>query len=216
MNTLDISRTDDFPVTGDGASPAWSQAAWQPLTRVGDGPATYPSRFKTLYSDTGIYFLCEGGDRRLTSTLAGDNLDLYNEDVFEVFLWTDEEQPLYFEYEISPLDHQLPILVPNHGGRFHGWLPWRGTGARAIRHATAARGGPKEPLAAVEGWSAEFFIPFALFQGLGNERALPGTRWRANVYRIDYDSGSASHWAWNPEISGTFHDFRHFGAFRFV
>ena len=38
-------------------------------------------------------------------------MDLWNEDVFEVFLWTDERYPVYFEYEISPLNHELPILA---------------------------------------------------------------------------------------------------------
>ena len=39
-------------------------------------------------------------------------MDLWNEDVFEVFLWTDERYPVYLEYEISPLNHELPILDP--------------------------------------------------------------------------------------------------------
>ncbi|MGI6496263.1 MAG: carbohydrate-binding family 9-like protein [Kiritimatiellia bacterium] len=216
MKKLDVSFADDFEVTGDGSASAWSSVEWQPLSRVGQGPAAYPTRFKALYSPSGIYFLCDGEDRRLTATLDGDNLDLFTEDVFEVFLWTDEAQTIYFEYEISPLDHELPIVVPNHKGRFHGWLPWHGEGPRATRHATSVRGGPKASGAAISGWSAEFFIPFALFQGLGNERALPGTTWRANVYRIDYDSGEPSHWAWNTATSANFHDFRNFGTFHFL
>jgi len=39
-------------------------------------------------------------------------------DVFEFFLWPDERYPVYFEYEISPLGHELPILIPNFGGQF--------------------------------------------------------------------------------------------------
>ena len=216
MNEINVSRVADFEVTGDGANPAWSNAEWHALTRVWNGRSTYTSRFKTLYSDTGIYFLIDCPDRRLTCTIQEDNRNLYTEDVVEVFLWTDEAHPIYFEYELSPLNHELPIIVPNNNGRFHGWLPWKGVGPRATRHATAVRGGPKEGGASVEGWRGEFFIPFELLQGLGNECAAPGMTWRANVYRIDYDDGEASHWAWNPEINASFHDFRHFGAFHFV
>ena len=42
----------------------------------------------------------------------GDFLDLYNEDVVEVFLWPDESFPVYFEYEVSPLNYELPIIIP--------------------------------------------------------------------------------------------------------
>ena len=216
MNELNVTHTADFELTGDGSAPAWAGARWNELTRVGQGKSTYTARFKALYSDTGIYFFVDCPDRRLTCTIEADNQNIFTEDVVEVFLWTDEAQPIYFEYELSPLNYELPIVVPNHKGRFHGWLPWHGDGARATRHATAVRGGPKAKGAQVDGWSAEFFIPYALFQGLGNERAVAGGSWRANVYRIDYDAGEASHWAWNPETSANFHDYRNFGAFHFV
>ena len=54
--------------------------------------------------------------------MTADNLDIYNEDVVEVFLWTDESTPLYFEYELSPLNYELPIIVPNNEGDF---FPYR-------------------------------------------------------------------------------------------
>ena len=47
---------------------------------------------------TGLYFLMEGTDRTLTATMNEDFMDLWKEDVFEVFLWTDERFPVYFEY----------------------------------------------------------------------------------------------------------------------
>ena len=70
-----------------------------------------------------MYFLVECEDRKLTSTLTEDNTDLYNEDVVEVFLWTDEEYPLYFEYEISPMNYELVLIIPNFDGDFPGLDP---------------------------------------------------------------------------------------------
>ena len=84
----------------------------------------YDTRFKMLYSSTGLYFLMDATDRKLTATMTEDFMDLWNEDVFEVFLWTDERYPVYLEYEISPFNHELPILIPNFGGQFLGWRPW--------------------------------------------------------------------------------------------
>lgn len=215
MTELTVLKTSDFAVTGDGRAAAWATAPWVPLARVGTGKATYATRAKVLYSDTGLYFLTDSEDRRLTCTLTEDFANIFTEDVIEVFLWPDEAQPLYLEYEISPLNVELPILVPNHGGTFFGWRPWHYEGPRLTRRATAAQGGPKASMATVTGWSAEFFLPFALFTGLGNTPPRSGNRWRANIYRIDYDETPASQWAWCPDTGGQFHDFGHFGTFRF-
>ena len=110
----------------------------------------------------------EGTDRKLTATMTDDFMDLWNEDVFEVFLWTDERYPVYFEYEISPFNHELPILIPNFGGQFLGWRPWHYERDRVTRKATSIIGGPKESGATIEGWRAEFFFPYALLRPLQN------------------------------------------------
>lgn len=210
-----VPRVVDFSVTGDGANPAWVRAAWLPLTRVG-GLSTYATRAKILASDNGVYFFVDCEDRKLTCENRRDNDNLFLDDVVEVFIWPDERQELYFEYEISPLNAELPILVPNHRGSFHGWLPWHYEGARRTRRESSVRGGPKEAGAAVTGWSVEFFIPFNLFKGLGNVPAGPGTKWRANIFRLDHDARpQTSHWAWCTDTGTNFHDFRNFGVFEF-
>ena len=96
------------------------------------------------------------------------------------FFWPDERQDLYLEYELSPLGAELPLIIPNHAGSFMGWSPWHYTGNRKTRRATSVRGGPATPGATITGWSAEFFIPFALLQGLGNVPPKSGAKWRAN------------------------------------
>lgn len=213
---MKIKRVKDFEVTGTGLAPAWERAAWHPLTRVGAGVCRYATRTKVLWSGYGMYFLVDCEDQRLTCTMTQDFDEIYHEDVVEVFLWPDERQDLYFEYEISPLGVELPILIPNHQGRFMGWRPWRYEGDRLVRRATSVRGGPKAARAAIKGWTAEFFIPFTLFTGLGNVPPRPGMTWRGNIYRIDYDTGAAIHWAWCPDTDANFHDFRRFGTLEFA
>jgi len=212
---LAVRKVRDFKITGDGKSAAWKKARWQALQRVGDGKLQYATRAKVLYSGTGIYFLFNCVDTKLTCSAGKDFSDLYKEDVVEVFLWPDESQDLYLEYELSPLAAQLPVLVPNHKGRFFGWLPWHFSNDRLTLAKTAVTGGPKRKMARVSGWTAEFFIPFKLLTGLGNVPPSPGTRWRANLYRMDYDQLPRSLWAWAAETGGAFHDFHNFGTFKF-
>jgi hypothetical protein len=211
---LNVKQTADFDVNGAGDAAAWRQAEWVAMPRREPHSHEYDTRFKALYSGTGLYFLFEGTDRRLTATMTEDFMDLWNEDVFEVFLWPDERQRVYFEYEISPLDRELPILVPNVGGQFYGWRPWHYEGERRTRKATAALGGRREPNAAVEGWRAEVFVPYALLRPLQNVPPRRGTRWRANFYRMDYDGGKRTRWEWAP-VGKSFHEIEKFGELIF-
>jgi len=212
---LAVPSVSDFELTGDGAAPAWERTAWQALSALRDGRSAYATRAKVLYSTKGLYFLVDCEDRQLACSNLPDGADLWKEDVVEAFLWPDPSQRLYFEYEISPLGAQLLLLVPQHDGAFHGWQVWHHEGERLMRAKTAVRGGPKAAQAAVTGWSAEFFVPFALLRGLGNVPPARGTLWRANVYRIDYDDGAPRSWAWDPRASETFHEYWNFGTLRF-
>jgi hypothetical protein len=212
--SLSVAMVDDFQVDGSGGNAAWNGAPWTALRRRQADGHPYDTRFKAVYSTTGIYFLIDGTDRKLTATMSEDFMDLWNEDVFEVFLWTDERHPVYFEYEISPLNRELPIIVPNFGGQFLGWRPWHYEKDRLIRKATSITGGAKQSGAAIQGWRAEFFIPYAVLRPLQNVPPKPGTRWRANVYRMDYDEGKRTQWDWAP-VGDSFHEFQKFGEFVF-
>jgi hypothetical protein len=211
--SITIKETGDFKVTGDGTAQNWTNTEWINLTTQGNGPATYATKVKVLYSETGIYFLFNCEDQKLTATLQGDFLDLYNEDVVEVFLWPDESFPVYFEYEVSPLNFELPIIIPNYQGKFFGWKPWHYEGERLTQHATSVAGGQKVSGGSVSGWMAEFFIPYKLLVPLNNVPPASGTKWRANMYRIDYDNGT-KYFAWQ-KIDKGFHEYNHFGTFVF-
>ncbi|MBY0432976.1 MAG: carbohydrate-binding family 9-like protein [Cyclobacteriaceae bacterium] len=180
-----VHHTADFSISGDTLTSAWQSTAWMTLPQRDTPSQKKTTRAKLLYSDTGLYglFWCE--DSKITATLKEDFADLYNEDVVEAFFWTDEEHPLYFEYELSPLNYELAILVPNMKGTFFGWRPWHYEGDRLTKHAARIIYEGEN----VRGWVAEFFIPYSLLKPLQKVPPKKGMRWRANVYRIDYDQG---------------------------
>jgi hypothetical protein len=212
--SLEVPKTEDFKVDGTGSAAGWKLARWNMLSRVG-GKSSYRTRAKTLYSESGIYFLIDCEDRRLACTHTRDRADLFREDVVEVFLQPDARHPAYFEYEISPLGMELPIVILNNSGSFHGWLPWKYVGPRRVRRATSVRGGRKAPGARVSGWTAEFFIPFELLKGFANVPPRSGARWRGNIYRIDYDEEPLTQWAWCPSTGPIFHNYRRFASIVF-
>ena len=208
-----VKRTSDFEVTGKGDSDSWQKADWLKLSPRAES-SDLQTRAKVLYSDSGIYFLFDNQDRKITATIQKDFEDLWNQDVVEVFLWPDENFPIYFEYELSPLNHELVLLVPNLKGQFLGWQPWHYEGERLTKHdiwidSTTSKSDTKNI-----NWRAEFFIPYELLHPLGNVPPKSGTRWRGNLYRCDYDLGHFESWAWQP-VERRFHEYRKFGTLIF-
>ncbi len=212
--TIHVSKSSDFELNGKGDAPAWKLAQWVPLNRRPGGKHDYQTRFKMVYSEKGVYVLFDGADQKISATVTEDFEDLWKEDVFECFFWTDEKHPVYFEYEISPLGCELPILVPNLDGKFLGWRPWHYEGERRTRKKVGVTGGVAKPGAKVEGWRAEVFIPYELLKPLQNVPPEKGTRWRANFYRVDYDHGNVSGWDW-ARVGNRFHEYKKFGTLIF-
>lgn len=209
-----VRQTEDFVISGRGDASAWMKVNWEQLNLRNTDGHQYGTRIKMLYSKSGLYILMEADDCTLTAKMNEDFLDLWNEDVFEFFLWPDEGYPVYFEYEISPLGFELPILIPNFGGKFLGWRPWHYEGKRKTQKATTVVGGSEQPGAHITGWKAEVFVPYDLLKPLQNVPPKPQTRWRANFYRVDYDDGKTTSWDW-ARVGSSFHEFEKFGTLIF-
>jgi len=207
--SITVKRTNDFQVTGDGSNANWNKTDWVNLIKRDNPNISYQTKIKLLYSDSGMYCLYNCEDKKITSTLKEDFSNLWTEDVVEAFFWTDESAPLYFEYELSPMNYELAILVPNFHGDFLGWRPWNYEGSRKTKHAVHIyKNGD-----AVSSWTAEIFIPYKLLKPLQNVPPKTGTKWRANFYRIDYDNGNTE-WSWQLTRT-TFHDYERFGTIVF-
>ena len=209
-----VYETNDFEITGEGNAESWGNAKWLNLVqRRPAGKESMVTKVKMQYSKTGLYFLFYCEDKFLTATMDKDFMDLWKEDVVEVFLWPDEDTPAYFEYELSPLNYELAILVSNIDGELHRWQPFHYDSDRQTLRATVVTGGEKKNKASISGWTAEFFIPYKLLRPLKNISPEKNTRWRANFYRVDYDNEVAS-WSWQL-TERSFHDFKKFGTLIF-
>lgn len=208
-----VKHTEDFELSGDGKNKVWETSPWN-IMNATEKDDVRKTRFKALYSDSGIYFLFHNEDEFLTAAKTADFERLWLEDVNEVFLWPDTTETVYFEYEISPLNYELPILVPNFKGKFLGWRPWQYEGERKTKHLTRVEGGEKKTGSKIKAWYAEFFIPYTLLSPLHNVPPQKGTTWRANMYRLDYDKNKTVRWSWR-KTETNFHQFTKFGTLIF-
>ncbi|MEJ7740113.1 MAG: carbohydrate-binding family 9-like protein [Chitinophagaceae bacterium] len=200
-----VKRCNDFTLTGKADSKQWESTAWNLLIKLDSGGRNYQSKFKILYSASGIYVFFSGEDSLVTTVYDQDFGNLFRGDVFEAFFHTEPNTPLYLEYEVNPLNKELVLIVP-HFNNPYGWIPWHYEDGRRVRKAVNVVGGRMESNSRIRSWNAELFFPFELFKPLENVPPVSGTTWKANFYRLDYDSGNMIKWAWSP-VNKSFHEF---------
>ncbi|WP_353182851.1 carbohydrate-binding family 9-like protein [Parapedobacter lycopersici] len=220
-----VPKVEDFELTGTGSHPIWESVAWQSMTKLDDGGEAYASKFKICYSNTGIYVLFEGEDRRITTVYDEDFGELWNGDVFEVFFHPDTGINLsdtkegaavsYVEYEINALNSELVLFISRKDGQSRSDFPEQYDGTRRVKKAVNVA----IPSSGVEGeiaaWSAEMYFPFTLLADGGHTVPVSGTVWHANFCRIDYDAGAQVKWSWTPTIERSFHELAKFLRIQF-
>ena len=217
QDVFTIKKTVDFEISGDGIADNWNQTEWVDIEQRRGKNTPLSTKAKILYSETGMYFLIYCEDIRLTATMEADNLFLWKEDIVEIFLAPDPGCWDHFEYELSPLNYELALFVTRDENlSFVRWLPYyyEETDREKTIHATSVIGGEKKSMAAVDGWTAEFFIPYRLLNIFENVPPRSGMKWRGNLYRVDYDHKPSSDWTWKP-VSGTYHNTDEYGTFLF-
>lgn len=207
-------KTDDFEISGDGESGIWKSVNWIEIEQRVHLENKMQTKVKVLYSKNGIYFLFYNEDPKLDATFEENGAHLWLEDVVEVFIWPDTSHEYYFEYELSPLNYDLPLMVMNFGGKPHRWEAWYYEDDRQIKHKTAVQGGNKKSGAIIKSWTAEFFIPYSLLSPMLDKTPKNGDKWRVNFNRMDYLNKKEIYWSWQ-DLPGSFHDMNKFGTLIF-
>lgn len=206
-----VHHVVDAAFDAGSAAPFWKGISFVPLNPV-TAAQGYATSAALAWSDEGIYACYRCDDRKISCTFKEDGADLFKEDVVELFLQPKPGLGYYFEYELSPLGHELALLIANNGTEFFGWQAWKWDGQRKTRRVLRLK---KEGEMLV-GWEAEVFIPFACLSGLTGVPPKAGDLWRGNFYRIDYDNPEApAYLAWSPVSKPKFHVMDEFGEFLF-
>ena len=209
-----VRRCSDFAVTGKGDNAEWEKAKWTALTKINKGGNEYKTKFKILYSSTGIYVLFNSDDEKIGTEYKNDFENLFTADVVEVFFHPEPAQTVYFEYEVSPLEKELVLLIMNTNGKFGSWMPWHYEDKKKVIKKVNITGGEMKPGATIQSWTAELFFPFQLLNGLLNTPPISGTKWNANFCRLDYDTGHQIMWSWSP-VEKSFHEFKKYRSIQF-
>jgi hypothetical protein len=214
-DTVLVRKCEDFTVTGKGDNQEWNNVKWNLMTKLDTGGKEYVSRFKILYSSTGIYLLFNGEDEKLATREDQDFGRIYEGDAFEVFFHPDPGTPVYFEYEINALNKELILVISRIKNRGYSWVPWQYENKREQNKKVDLGGREMKPGGLLKSWSAEIFFPYELLDLLPGGRPQSGSVWNANFCRLDYDTENMIKWSWSPGIIKSFHELEKFRSIVF-
>ena len=214
------------PVVVDGKAdePAWQEAAPIDLVDVrflsGDRYPTRRTEARMLWDAQYFYFYFSAADPDVWSTYSQRDMQLYEEEVVEIFIDPDGDGQNYAEVELNPLNAVFDLLLSKPWSKSgKGYAEWN----PALLSAVQIMGTLNNLADVDQGWSAEIALPW---EGLNSPlldvpgpRALPpqpGDEWRLNLYRYEQvrQSGAKNEVqasAWSPVGKVDFHVPERFG-----
>jgi hypothetical protein len=147
--------------------------------------------------------------------MSGHDDPIYKEEVVELFLCPSGDLRHYFELEISPRNVLFDAKVFSPELQRRSMLVQTEWHAPGLRSAVGVSGTIEDPSDVDVGWIVEVALPFADL-GLAGPPS-PGTRWRANFYRIE--RGEVDEFTcWSPTLKepADFHVPERFGTIEFA
>ena len=206
---ISLRAAHDVAPDTDPNSEFWSHAPHVIAERDSAGKPVprYATEVRSRWTSGNLYFLfiCPYHELHLkpNPSTATETNELWKWDVAEVFLGSDfRDIRHYREFEISPQGEWIDLDVDLHNPHHEdGWV-WNSGFQVAARIDHSAKI-----------WYGAMRIPFS---SIATAPALPGMRFRMNLFRGE---GPPEKWqsvTWQPPLAGTFHTPERFGLLELV
>lgn len=214
---LVLRATGKITIDGKSDEPDWKTApSTGPFVSSLEGKPLLPrTEARLLWDDKYLYVLFTADDDDVWAQVKKpDDLKMWTEQVFEVFLDADGNGAEYVELQVNPRGVIFDAYVPRPGQVQTDWQS--GLIAKVLVRGTLNKRGDKD-----RGWQAELAIPLVAARGRSKAAlTLPpkeGQVWRANFFTTDRPTkGALKAWAWSPPRRPTFHAPDRFGELVFA
>lgn len=182
-----VARRAVDAITVDGVL---NEASWALAPRVGKfalirdtgKPVQFPTEAAIIWDDTNLYVSFASTDREPWGTLKQFDDKLWDEEVVEVFLDPDGDGKQYTEYEVSPDNVLVDLLIPEP----------RATRTGADNRVWNHEGWKTAVTKSGDHWIVEMALPWRGLAAIGITRApSAGDTWRVGLYRIKRPGGAA-------------------------
>jgi cellulose/xylan binding protein with CBM9 domain len=204
--------TSPIKVDGKVDDSAWTKApVIRNFVNNSDGSeSSYKTEARVLYDDNFLYFAFRAVDANIWSTMKRRDQHLWEEEVVEVFLQADPNQPSYIELEVNPLGAMLDIylLGPRKPIHYESWNSEKLRWGVHVDGTVDGKAGDRE-------WTCEMALPMEDIVTAPHRPPQPGDRWRMNLYRAESLPKPGS-LAWSPTLQDDFHIPKRFGEIMFA
>jgi hypothetical protein len=209
--------TGKITVDGKADEPDWKTAplAGPFVSSLKGKPQLPRTEARLLWDDTHLYVLFTADDDDVWAQVTKpDDLKMWTEQVFEVYLDADGSGAEYIELQVNPRGVIFDAYLPRPGQTQTDWQS--GLRVGVVVRGTLNKRGDKD-----QGWQAELAIPLVAARGRSKVAlTLPprvGQVWRANFFCTDRTAkGALKAWAWSPPLRSTFHALDRFGELVFA
>ena len=145
-------------------------------------PAESPASGKLLWDNNNLYIGIEAKDKDIWATIKEHDGKLWQEDVLEAFFKPDKNKPSYFEFEFSPKNATLDLMIPRGGARSFEYMK---SYESNLKSAVKVYGTLDDWKDIDEKWVLEVAIPFSAFKEVVPPPKLED-EWFFALCRYDY------------------------------
>ena len=180
---------DTIKIDGLDADLAWNKIKWSdPFIDIeGLVKPTYETKIKLIWDDTYFYILAKIQEPHVWADIEEDDVIIFHNNDFEVFIDPDGDSHNYYELEINALNSIWDLFLTKPYREIDNVVlnDWNATG---LKKAISIDGTLNNPNDVDSGWMLEMAIPWDVFKKSYHENVIPENQyWRVNFSRVNWD-----------------------------
>lgn len=219
-NYVAYKTTSKINIDGQANETDWLQAEWTEYFEDIEGASKvkplYKTRVKMLWDKNNLYIFAELEEPHIWAYYDKNDMIVYHENDFEVFIDPDRDTHNYYEFEVNAKNTLFDLFMNKpyrNGGRAN--IPWNAKGFQSAIHINGTINNPADK---DEKWTIEMKIPFSSLSVDGSFlQAQAGDVWKINFSRVEWQTEvkngkyvktinpetnkhfSEDNWVWSPQ-----------------
>jgi len=203
----------------------WQLAQWTDDFMDIQGPdfkkPPYQTRVKMLWDDSFLYVAAYMQEPNIWAYLKEDEMIMYHDNDFEIFIDPDGDNHNYYEFEFNALNKKWDLFLERpYRDSVTPDLKWN---CKGLRNATKVYGSINNPKGKQDSaWTMEIAIPLNCIQkGVADQHI-----WRINFSRVEWDTKirgkkyiklkkPENNWVWSPQWAINMHRPEYWGYLQF-
>jgi len=217
--------SNSIVVDGSLNDTAWQNAPWTDDFMDISGPnfplPRHQTKVKMLWSDLFLYVAAYMAEPSIWAYLTEDEMIMYYDNDFEIFIDPDGDNHNYYEFEFNALNKKWDLFLERpYRDKVNPDLKWA---CKGLQNATQIYGSINNPQGKPDSvWTMEIAIPLKCIQ----QEVKDGSLWRVNFSRVEWDTKIVgnkyvklkkpeNNWVWSPQWAINMHRPEYWGYLQF-